>query len=88
MPFAVVYKHGLERKVRTLPPKVKRGIKKKIDWLAENVFEIKHAPIIGSDFFSLHYGQYRIAYDIGWTNQVITIVEIDKHDDTYDRINR
>ena len=37
---------------------------------------------------SLHCGQYRIPYLLDWTNRVIIVTDIDKHDEAYRRLKR
>jgi mRNA-degrading endonuclease RelE of RelBE toxin-antitoxin system len=49
---------------------------------------LKHERLTGHEEYSLHFGQYRIPYLLDWTNRVITVTDIDKHDEAYRRLKR
>jgi len=86
--FEVVLEEQARCQLAKLPPKISRGISRKLRWLGENAEVIKHERLTGHEEYSLHFGQYRIPYLLDWTNRVIIITDIDKHDEAYRRLKR
>ena len=86
--FEVVLEERASRQLAKLPKKIGGGILRKLRWLGENAEVIKHERSAGHKEYSLHYGQYRIPYLLDWTNRLITITDIDKHDEAYRRLKR
>ncbi len=65
-----------------------RGIKDKIDWLAENAEVIKHERLQAMKFkggYSLHFGAYRIIYSLDRTKRLIIIHRVGHHREIYRR---
>jgi len=86
--FEVVLEERARRQLARLSKKIGGDILRKLRWLGENVEVIKHERLRGHEEYSLHCGQYRIPYLLDWTNQVITVTDIDKHDEAYRRLKR
>ena len=86
--FEVVLEERASRQLARLPKKIGDGMLQKLRWLGENAEVVKHERLKGHEEYSLHYGQYRIPYLLDWTNRVITITDIDKHDEAYRRLKR
>ncbi len=86
--FEVVLEERARRQLARLSKKIGGDILRKLRWLGENVEVIKHERLRGHEEYSLHYGQYRIPYLLDWTNRVITVTDIDKHDEAYRRLKR
>jgi mRNA-degrading endonuclease RelE of RelBE toxin-antitoxin system len=73
-------------KIAKRSPQIAKGIYEKITWLVENADVIAHERLKGHREYSLHFGQYRIPYSLDRANKVITIEDIDKHDEAYKRL--
>jgi mRNA-degrading endonuclease RelE of RelBE toxin-antitoxin system len=86
--FEVVLEEQARHQLAKPPSKISRGISRKLRWLGENAEVIRHERLTGQEEYSLHFGQYRIPYLLDWTNRVIIIMDIDKHDEAYRRLER
>ena len=91
--FEVVLEERARRQLARLSKKIGGDILRKLRWLGENVEVIKHERLKDHEEYSLHCGQYRISevfrpYLLDWTNRVITVTDIDKHDKAYRRLKR
>ena len=86
--FEVVLEERASRQLARLPKRIGGGILRKLRWLGENAEVITHEQLAGHEEYSLHCGQYRIPYLLDWTNRVITVTDIDKHDEAYRRLKR
>ncbi len=86
--FEVALEERARRQLARLPKKIGGDILRKLRWLAENVEVIKHERLRDHEEYSLHCGQYRIPYLLDWTNRVIIVTDIDKHDEAYRRLKR
>lgn len=86
--FEVVLEERARRQLARLPKNIGRDILQKLRWLGENAEAIKHERSRGHEEYSLHCGQYRIPYLVDWTNRVIAVTDIDKHDEAYRRLKR
>ena len=86
--FEVMLEERARRQLAKLPKKISGAILRKLRWLGENVEVIKHERLRGHEEYSLHCGQYRIPYLLDWTNRVITVTDIDKHDEAYRWLKR
>lgn len=86
--FEVVLEERARRQLTRLPKEISGDILQKLRWLRENVEVIKHERLRGHEEYSLHCGQYRISYLLDWTNWVIIITDIDKHNEAYRRLKR
>ena len=86
--FEVALEERARRQLARLPKKISGDILRKLRWLAENVEVIKHERLRDHEEYSLHCGQYRIPYLLDWTNRVIIVTDIDKHDEAYRRLKR
>jgi len=86
--FEVVLEGRARRQLASLPERIGGDILRKLRWLGENAEVIRHERLKGHEEYSLHCGQYRIPYLLDWTSQVITITDIDKHDEAYRRLKR
>jgi mRNA-degrading endonuclease RelE of RelBE toxin-antitoxin system len=84
--FEVVLEERARHQLARLPKGIGRDIVRKLRWLGENAEVIKHERLIGHEEYSLHCGQYRIPYLLDWTNHMIIITDIDKHDKAYRRL--
>jgi len=68
--------------------KVLRGMRGKVNWLADNADLIKHERLQTKKFkdeYSLHFGAYRVIYSLDRTKQLITIHRIGHHREIYRR---
>ena len=86
--FEVVLEERARHQLAKLSKKIGHGILRKLRWLGENDELIRHERLKGHEEYSLHFGQYRIPYLLDWTNRVIIITDIDKHDQAYRRLRR
>ena len=86
--FEVVLEERARRQLAKLPKKIGDGILRKLRWLGENAEVTKHERLTGQEEDSLHFRQYRIPYLLDWTNRIIIITDIDKHDEAYRRLKR
>ncbi len=86
--FEVLLEERARRQLAKLPKKIGHGILRKLRWLGENAELIRHERLKGHEEYSLHFGQYRIPYLLDWTNRVIIVTDIDKHDEAYRRLKR
>ena len=86
--FEVMLEERARHQLAKLPKKIGGDILRKLRWLGENVEVIKHERLRGHEEYNLHCGQYRIPYLLDWTNRVITVMDIDKHDEAYRRLKR
>ena len=91
--FEVVLEERARRQLARLPKRIGGDILRKLRWLGENAEAIRHERLKGHEEYSLHCGQYRTSevfrpYLLDWTSQVITITDIDKHDEAYRRLKR
>jgi mRNA-degrading endonuclease RelE of RelBE toxin-antitoxin system len=86
--FEIVLEEQARRQLARLPNEISGDILRKLRWLGENAEVIKHERLKGLKAYSLHCGQYRIPYLLDWTNRVITVMDIDKHDEAYRRLKR
>lgn len=64
-----------ERDLEHLDKPMARRIRKRIQWLAQNLDHIKPEPLAGplAGLFKLRVGNYRVLYDIIWKERVISI---------------
>ena len=62
--YEVILSEQAERHKSKLLSHIQIGIEGKLQWLAENVHEVRHERLKGLPYYSLHVGQYRIAYTI------------------------
>ncbi|MDW8028925.1 MAG: type II toxin-antitoxin system RelE/ParE family toxin, partial [Armatimonadota bacterium] len=76
-----------ERAKEKLPPAIQEAIEDKLE-LAENVHEVRHERLKGLPYFSLHFGQYRIAYQVDHSQRQIHVCDLGKHDEVYRRLMR
>ena len=73
--------HELER----LDKPMARRIAERINWLAENLDNIRPEPLIGelSGFYKFRVGDYRIIYEILQSEQIVVIHEIGHRREIY-----
>jgi mRNA interferase RelE/StbE len=73
--------HELER----LDKPIARRIAERINWLAENLDNIRPEPLIGelSGFYKFRVGDYRIIYEILQSEQIVVIHEIGHRREIY-----
>ncbi len=88
MSYRIVASDKVRRRLAKLPRHIAQDIVEKICWLAENAEEIKHERLSGRKEYSLHSGQYRIPYLLDRENELVTIVDVGKHDKVYRRLQR
>ncbi len=86
--YEVLLSEQAERSKEKLPPAIQKAIEDKLEWLAENVHAIRHERLKGLPYFSLHLGQYRIAYQIDHSQGQIHVCDLGKHDEVYRRLAR
>ena len=91
MSFAIEWQDRAERQIDKLArrnPEIAQDIFEKVEWLAKNLADIDHEKMHGRAEQSLHSGQYRILYSIDRANEIIIIVDVDKHDAAYRKLKR
>jgi mRNA interferase RelE/StbE len=74
--------------ISAISAEILKGIKDKIDWLANNAEVIKHERLQAKKFvgvYSLHFGAYRVIYSLDRAEQLITIHRIGHHREVYRR---
>jgi mRNA-degrading endonuclease RelE of RelBE toxin-antitoxin system len=86
--YEVILSEQAEHYKSKLPSHVQIGIESKLQWLAENVHQVRHERLKGLPYYSLHFGQYRIAYTIDHRSREIHVVDLGKHDEVYRRLSR
>jgi mRNA-degrading endonuclease RelE of RelBE toxin-antitoxin system len=86
--YEVLLSEQAERSKEKLPPAIQEAIEDKLEWLAKNVHAIRHERLKGLPYFSLHLGQYRIAYHIDHSQGQIHVCDLGKHDEVYRRLAR
>ncbi len=86
--YEVILLEQAERAKQKLPHAIQEAIEDKLEWLAENVYEIRHEHLKGLPYFSLHLGQYRIAHQIDHFRRQIHVCDLGKHDEVYWRLMR
>nr|BAL58704.1 hypothetical protein HGMM_OP2C252 [Candidatus Acetothermum autotrophicum] len=64
-------------------PHIASKLIQKIQWLRKNVDSIRHEKLRGREEYSLHFGQYRVLYELDWTQQRIVIVRVGAHNAAY-----
>lgn len=86
--YEVILSEQAEHYKSKLPPHVQAKIESKLEWLAKNVHEVRHERFKGLPYYSLHVGQYRIAYTIDHQRCQIHVTDLGKHDEVYRRLKR
>lgn len=68
-----------------LDKSVGRRIVKRIDWLAANLDDIQIEALTGefSDLYKLRVGNYRVLYEILWSEQTILIHKVGHRRNVY-----
>jgi mRNA interferase RelE/StbE len=63
------------RELAALDRQVASRVAKRVQWLAENIDEIKPLPLSGelSDFYKLRVGDYRVIYEILSAERILII---------------
>lgn len=82
------FRAGAQRALEGLAqrnPHIASKLIKKIQWLKENVGSIRHEKLRGCEEYSLHCGQYRVLYELDWTQRRIVIVRVGAHNAAYRR---
>lgn len=79
-----------EEDLQRLDSSVKERVIDKIEWLGENFDVIKPLPLgyEWQGFFKLRVGDWRVVYDIDYSEKKITIHRIDRRDKIYKRRKR
>ncbi|MEZ8222367.1 mRNA interferase RelE/StbE [Candidatus Fervidibacteria bacterium JGI MDM2 JNZ-1-D12] len=86
--WQVVLSVQARREMKKLPHHLRIPVAKRIDWLAENADFIQHEKMTGAEEYSLHVGQFRILYTLDFQARTITIVDIGKHNEVYQRLRK
>lgn len=73
------------RELARLDKPIGRRIAKRINWLAENLDDIRPEPLTGtlSGLYKLRVGDYRIIYEILHREQIVVIHEIGHRREIY-----
>ena len=88
--YRVIYAKSVEKEIAKIKNiKLLKGIKAKIEWLADNADYIEHEMLQGNlrGVYCLHYSSYRIIYELNKTNNIIEINKIAHHDRVYNLKN-
>jgi mRNA interferase RelE/StbE len=87
MKYSVEFRPAVLKSLKRLPKKVLRGIKKKIDDIAENLPDSNTTKMKGDNaFHKVRSGDYRIIYEIHDDRLVILVVKIGHRKDVYKRL--
>ncbi|RLB98059.1 MAG: hypothetical protein DRH90_22425 [Deltaproteobacteria bacterium] len=87
MGYSVEFRPAVLKRLKRLPRKDLRRIKKRIDDLAENLPPPATTKMKGSNsFHKIRTGDYRIIYEIHEDRLVILVVKIGHRKDVYKRL--
>ena len=87
MGYSVEFRPAVLKRLKRLPRKDLRRIKKRIDDLSENLPNPATTKMKGSNsFHKIRMGDYRIIYEIHEDRLVILVVKIGHRKDVYKRL--
>ena len=71
--------------LKSLDAEVRQRVLEKLLWFTENFGSLAPIPLGGTwrGFFKLRVGDWRIVYEINYSERVITVHTIDKRDKVY-----
>jgi mRNA interferase RelE/StbE len=85
--YSIEFRPAVFKSMKRLPKKDLRGIKKKIDGLAENLPDPATTKMKGNNpFHKVRTGDYRIVYQIFEDRLVILVVRVGHRKDVYKRL--
>jgi mRNA interferase RelE/StbE len=83
MSYTVVFLEKAQEELTRLPQKAISKIIEKIDRLAENPNNIKSKKLIGSPFYRIRVGDYRVIYEMENEILLITIISVGHRKNIY-----
>jgi len=87
MKYSVEFRPAVLKRLKRLPQKDLRRIKKRIDDLAEKLPDLTTTKMKGNNsFHKIRSGDYRIIYEIHDDRLVILVVKIGHRKDVYKRL--
>ena len=67
-------------------PQIRERVMQALDLLAINPFPAQAKKVLGSNFFRVRIGQYRIIYEVNNQKLLIYVISIDHRKDVYQKL--
>jgi len=79
------FSQGAEKDLAVLDRALRRRTIDRLDWLATNFNRIIPLPLGGEfhGFYKLRVGDWRVVYEVDWSEHLISIYYIDRRDKVY-----
>ena len=86
--WQVQFTHEAEEDLKRLDKPIQKRVTNKIIWLSEKSSQIDHQSLsnLWRDYFKLRVGDWRIIYQIDYSQHLITIFNIENRDKVYRKI--
>ncbi len=84
--FSLAYEKRLIRDLAKIPIDERKVIKRRLEWLADNVLEISHYRLRGAEFkgvYRLRISNWRVFYRIDFNIEKIIVLSVKDRKDAY-----
>ncbi|MBC8204788.1 type II toxin-antitoxin system RelE/ParE family toxin [bacterium] len=86
MNFSLIYEKRFIRDLVNIPVDERRMLKRRLEWLAENVYNIRHYNLRGMEFkemYRFRIANWRIFYRIDFNSEKIIVLSLKDRKDAY-----
>lgn len=86
MSFRLLYERRFLQDLAKVPTSDRNKIRKRLEWFAGNVLEVRHIRLKGSEFkevFKLRLANWRIFYRLDFTKDTIYVLGVEDRKEAY-----